>query len=93
MVGKIIAVSLAMELFNGFTKVGWQHGKEWDGKLQETINMDKIEKEFNTFKANENWGAMGDFFWRGFAAEGKERELYEKLWDSLTKNQKQMCEG
>ena len=55
----------------------------------------KIEKEFKRLKKQEDYPSLGWFFWGAFVTLEKgtpERETFSRLWDSLTKREKKLCE-
>lgn len=54
-----------------------------------------IEEKFNRMLEDEDWYSLGWFFWKAFLMlypDGDERKVYERLWDSLTEHQKDLCE-
>jgi len=60
------------------------------------VTVKSIQKAFDDFLYQEDWSAMGWMFWDLFALYENgtpERILASKLWDSLTKEQKDYCEG
>jgi hypothetical protein len=57
----------------------------------------KIEKEvrndFEKLKREKDYVTLGWFFFHGFAVStGHRREVYSVLWDSMTKEEKLLCE-
>ena len=56
--------------------------------------MDRIEIEFNKLYNLKKYTALGWFFWDGFLLSDKrERKLYRRLWHSLSKEEKELCEN
>ena len=56
--------------------------------------MKELENVFNKYRKDEDYVQLGWFFWNGFATyDGDEKNLLRKLWDSLSKKEKRLCEN
>jgi len=52
-----------------------------------------MKETFDCCVENEQWGYLGDWFFTLFlTSTGEERAEADKLWDSLTRAQKKLCE-
>lgn len=60
------------------------------------MTSDKLVEVFNNMRENEAYLEMGDFFWMAFVSfdeTDKRCKVVDDLWDSLTKEEQEMCEG
>lgn len=56
----------------------------------------EITRNFNQFKKKQQWSQMGAMFFNAFVTlpdKSPARKCAERLWDSLTEKEKDLCES
>ena len=57
------------------------------------MEIENLKKEFDKLRSESRYSELGWWFWKHFLLSNKkQKKQVKKLWDSLSRNEKDSCE-